>query len=110
MARLRGAYDAMHQTWPVSSPPDVLVDAMQSGDRLGYHPEKAPEELAHFHDVLPQAQAALETIGQGFAQRLDDYAKRMSRENWRPPDMDAQKQHRLDSLAKALKQIAEAGK
>ena len=64
MTRLRGAYDAMHQTWPMSSPPDVLIDAMQSGDRLGYHPESAREELAHFHEVLPQAQAAVAKLAQ----------------------------------------------
>ena len=110
MIRLRGAYDAMHQTWPLSSPPDILEDAMQSGDRLSYHPEKAAEELAHFHQVLPQAQAAIETIAAGFAQRLDDFAKRMSRDNWRPADMDAQKQHRLDSMARAQKLVSEAGK
>jgi alpha-glucosidase len=109
MTRLRGAYDAMNSTWPVSSPPDVLVNAMQSGDRLGYHPEKAREELAHFQEVLPQAQAALDALGKDFAQRMDDYAKRMSSSNWRPADMDAQKQHRLDSMARAQKQAAEAG-
>ena len=52
MTRLRGAYDAMNQTWPVSEPPDTLVYAMQAGDRLGYHPENAQTEIAHFHDVL----------------------------------------------------------
>ena len=110
MTRLRGAYDAMNRTWPVSSPPDILVDAMQSGDRLGYYPEKAQAEMAHFHQALPQAQAELETIAQTFSQRMDDYAKRMSKTNWRPEDMNAEKQGRLDALAKAQKQLAEAGK
>jgi alpha-glucosidase len=108
MTRLRGAYDAMHQTWPVSSPPDILVDAMQAGDRLGYHPEKATEEIAHFHEVLPQAQSAVETIGQTFAQRLDDALKHMG--NNKLQDAEAQKQHRLDAMAKAQKQVSEAGK
>ena len=96
MTRLRGAYEAMHQSWPLSSPPDVLMDATQSGDRLGYHPERATEELAHFHDVLPQAQAAIQAIGQGFAQR--------------PPDAGPERQRRLDAMARAQKQVAEAGK
>ena len=47
MSRLRGAYDALNTMSRMTSPPDPLVDAMQSGDRLGYHPEKATEELAH---------------------------------------------------------------
>ena len=108
MTRLRGAYDAMHQTWPLSSPPDLLVDAMQAGDRLGYHPEKAKEEIAHFHMVLPQAKAAIETIGQTYAQRLDDTIKHMGSN--KPADLDAQKQHRLDAMARAQKQVNEAGK
>ena len=52
MTRLRSAYDALQQTSPVSAAPDPLIDAMQSGDRISYHPERAPEEIAHFHDVL----------------------------------------------------------
>ncbi len=108
MMRLRGAYDSMHQTGFLASPPDLLIDAMQSGDRLGYHPEKATEELAHFHEVLSQAQSAIETIAQGFAQKLDDAAKHMG--NNHPPDMDAQKQHVLDAMSKAQKLSSEAGK
>lgn len=110
MIRLRGAYDAMHQTWPVSAPPDELIDAMQAGDRLGYHPEKAAAELAHFHQVLPQAQAALAGIAQNFPARMEEVANWMSKSNWRPEDMNAQKQHRFDALARAQKQAAEAGK
>ncbi len=108
MVRLRGAYDAMHQTWPVSSPPDILVDAVQSGDRLGYHPEKATEELAHFHQVLPQAQNEIDTISRGFSQRVEDAVKQMGAN--RPADADVQKQHRLDAMAKAQKLVSEAAK
>jgi len=110
MTRLRAAYDALHQTWPMSSPPDILVDAMQSGDRLGYHPETAPAELAHFHQVLPLAQDAVSKLGDGFTQRIEDFVKRMSQEDWKPADMDAQKQHRIDAMVKAQKQVIEAGK
>jgi alpha-glucosidase len=112
MTRLRGAYDAMHQTWPVSDPPDVLVDAMQAGDRLSYHPEKAIEEIAHFHEVLPKAQATIAEIGSTFAQHLEDYTKRLTASNWRPAGMDmkAQKQRRLDAVARAAKLVTEAGK
>jgi alpha-glucosidase (family GH31 glycosyl hydrolase) len=110
MTRLRGAYDALHATWPVSDPPDVLVDTMQSGDRLGYHPERAAEEIAHFHDVLPKAQAAIDEVGTTFADRMNDYAKRMAGSNWRPEDSNAQKQLRLDAMARAQKLASEAGK
>jgi alpha-glucosidase len=110
MTRLREAYDAINQTLPVAVPPDILIDAMQSGDRLGYHPERAQEEIAHLHQILPQAQAAVNALSQGFAQRLDEIAKSMARNHWGPADLEAQKQSREDAIAKAQKVVMEAGK
>lgn len=108
MDRLRGAYDAMQLTWPVSSPPDALIDAMQTGDRLTYHSERIQLELVHLREVLPQAQAALDPVAKDFQERMDTYARQMSRSILRPEDMEAQKQHRLDSLNRAQKLVAEA--
>ena len=71
MTRLRGAYDAMQQTWPVAGPPDALVDAMQTGDRLSYYPERIAAELAHLHDALAQAQADVAALDKDFEQRLE---------------------------------------
>jgi len=96
MTRLRGAYDALRQTFPVSDAPDILVDAMQAGDRLGYHPEQAQEEIVRFHKVLSQAQAAVAEIDKDLAQRTKE------------TDTDAQKQHRLDAAARAHRQVNEA--
>ncbi len=110
MTRLRGAYDAMNQAGPVASPPDVLVDAMQSGDRLGYHPEKAAEELAHFHQVLPAAQSALSGIQKDFAARLDEMNKRMPKDNPKAAEIEAQNQHRQEAVTRAQKLAGEAGK
>lgn len=110
MTRLRGAYDALHRTWPVSSPPDILVDAMQSGDRLGYHPENAPQEIAHFHQVMTEAQAALEAAAPEFQQRVEEAARNISHVNPKPAEVDEQKQRRLDAMSKARKQLSEAGK
>ena len=111
MTRLRGTYDAIYQT-SIAAPPDLLIDAMQAGDRLGYHPERATAEIAHFHDVLPKAQAAVAAISADFAQRLEDIAKRQMASNHRPAgvDFEAQKQHRLDAMARAQQQMTEAGK
>jgi hypothetical protein len=80
---------------------------MQSGDRLGYDPEKATDELKHFHETLPQAQGAIEAVAKGFAERLNEEAQRISPAH-RPSDMDAQKQHRLDALARAQTLVGEA--
>ena len=113
MTRLRGAYDALQQTWPVSAPPDLLIDAMQTGDRLGYHPERAAEEIARLHELLPQAQAAVAGINANFAQRLDE-VQSMRKEagvgRSIGVDFEAQKQQRLDAMARALRQVKEAGK
>jgi alpha-glucosidase len=110
MARLRATYDALNGMWPVATPPDVLIDAMQAGDRLGYHPEHAEEELAHFHKTLPQAQASVAQLSQSVKDRLEELANRVRRDPTHPTDLDAQRERRLDALARAQKQAAEAGK
>jgi len=111
MTRLHGAYDAIQQTWPVvDAPPDALIDAMQTGDRLGYHPERAAEEIAHFHEELPRAQAAVAAIEPTFAQKMDDYARQMATNPFRPADMQAEEQRRTDALDRAERLVNEAGK
>jgi alpha-glucosidase len=110
MTRLRGAYDALQQSSPVAVPPDELIDAMQTGDRLGYHPERATEEIEHFHETLPKAQAAVEAVSATFAQKLDDYAKRNANNPLRPADMEAAKQIRLDNLHRAERLVGETEK
>jgi alpha-glucosidase len=111
MARLRGAYDALNQT-VIAPPPDILIDAMQTGDRLGYHPERGVVELAHFRDVLPKALSAVDAIDADFAQRLDAEIKREQASSWQSigVDFDAQRQHRLAAMAKGRRQEDEAGK
>jgi alpha-glucosidase (family GH31 glycosyl hydrolase) len=112
MTRLRGAYDGMNDTMPVSEPPDVLVEAMQTGDRLSYHPERAVEEIAHLNQILPQAQAAVAQIDSGFAARLDAYiarAKAYPRFDF-PVDYEAEAKRRLDAMARAHLLSEDAGK
>jgi alpha-glucosidase len=58
MARLRRTYDSLQQTLPLTRPSDPLIEAMQTGDRIGYHPERAAKEIAHLLDILPAAQSA----------------------------------------------------
>jgi Glycosyl hydrolases family 31/Domain of unknown function (DUF5110) len=98
MARLRAAYDAMQQTWPVSSPPDSLVDAMQTGDRLVYHPERAMDEMTHFHEVLPKAVEAVHRNALDFSLRVQQYVKLMENIPLRPSDLDAERQARVDEM------------
>jgi len=110
MTRLRGAYDALQKTWPVAAPPDPLIDAMQTGDRLGYHPENATAEIEHLHQVLIDAQQAVDRIQSTFASRLDDYSKHLSTDNLRGIDLEAQKKNRLDAMTRAVQLLQQAGR
>ncbi len=110
MARLRGTYDALNMTPPAAAPPDILIDAMQTGDRIGYHPELAQKEIAHFHQVLPQAQAAVSKVVEEAQKRLDELAQRTSRHNAGQIDIQAEKQKRADALSRAAKLVSDAGK
>jgi alpha-glucosidase len=112
MTRLRGAYDALQATSPVSGPPDALIDPMQTGDRLSYHPETAPAEIARFRQTLPKAQAAVAQIGAAFDSQLEDHLLRYSPERWLPGGMNlpALKQSRREAMTRALKLAAEAGR
>ncbi len=55
MARLRETYDILNGLWPQGWSPDPLIDAMQTGDRIGYHPETAFAEVS----ALPAKLAGL---------------------------------------------------
>ncbi len=114
MSRLRGVYDALNTMSRMTAPPDPLVDAMQSGDRLGYHPENAVEEIAHFHAVLSQAQSAVTGMDNQVRQRMEEVLKWVQEEQRNMGgdtlNPDAQRQRWLDALSRAEKLMAEAGK
>ncbi len=112
MTRLRGAYDAIQQTWPVvQSPPDPLIDAMQTGDRLGYHPERAAQEIAHFYAVLPKARAAVAAIQPDFAQNMENYAQQaMKNPLTHPANIQVEEQQRTDAIDRAERLMNDVGK
>jgi alpha-glucosidase len=110
MTLLRGAYDAMQATGPVAGPSLALIDAMQSGDRLSYYPEKIDGELAHFSDALKQAQADLATLDKEFEKRLSDNSRRIGGATQAPADVESEKQKRRDALHRAEALLAEAAK
>lgn len=112
MTRLRGTYDALQKTSPVAAPPDPLIDAMQTGDRLGYHPERAQEEIEHLHAVLPKAVAAVDAINATFPQKVDEQIKRFAPQRLLPGglDLDAMRQSRMDAMAQAEKLVHEVDK
>jgi alpha-glucosidase (family GH31 glycosyl hydrolase) len=46
LARLRETYNILNAAWPTAGSPDALIDAMQTGDRIGYRPETAFAEVS----------------------------------------------------------------
>jgi alpha-glucosidase len=46
LTRLRETYDILNAAWPAAGSPDPLIDAMQTGDRISYHPETAFAEVS----------------------------------------------------------------
>ena len=59
LSRLRAAYDTLNRQWPLAWSPDNLIDAMQTGDRIGYRPFTARDEIARF---AAKYQAALSAV------------------------------------------------
>ncbi len=110
MTRLRGAYDALQQSSPFAFAPQALIVAMQTGDRLGYHPEDATKEIAHFHAMLSEAQASVSMLEKDFFDDLDKNASRISAANPGSIEFEAQKQRRIDTFKRAELLVSEAGK
>ncbi len=111
MARLRETYNALNMTPPAATPPDILIDAMQTGDRMGYHPELAQKEIAHFREVMPQALRSRQHCKSAKGQkRLEEFAQHPPRNEAGPVDIQAEIQKRADALARAAKLVTEAGK
>ena len=112
IARLRAAYSAMRSLSPVADAQDPLIHAMETGDRLTYHPEKAVEEIAAFHANLPAARSSVEDAGKGFEQRIDETIAWMRKEEWRPAGIDwaAERRKRIDALARAISLVTDAAR
>ncbi|HEY3381912.1 MAG TPA: TIM-barrel domain-containing protein [Vicinamibacterales bacterium] len=53
MRRLRDLHDVVNGRWPKSVPPDVLLHAVQTGNRMSLEPTEAQAELAMLARELP---------------------------------------------------------
>jgi hypothetical protein len=110
MTRLSGVDDALQQTGPVAGPSNALVDAMQTGDRISYYPDRIDAELAHFHKALAKAQADVAGLDKEFEQRLSDTSRRIGGSTWAPADIESEKQKRRDALHRAEALLGEVAK
>jgi alpha-glucosidase len=81
MTRLREAYDTLNQTWPIGWSPDDLIDAMQTGDRLSYHPELAATQIPQLYATLPKVLASIDDLEKNFSeQERQALAERLKQE------------------------------
>ncbi len=62
LARLRETYDLLNANWPVAWSPDGLVSAMQTGDRIGYFPKTALDEVSGLQKKLTALPELIEAM------------------------------------------------
>lgn len=62
MTRLRAATDVLQESAQQLNVPDALLEALQTGDRLGYHPERVEAEIARLHTLVGQVCRLTPTI------------------------------------------------
>jgi hypothetical protein len=81
MTRLREAYNTLNQLWPLGWSPDVLVDAMQTGDRLSYDPRLAAEQVPRLNAMVSKVAAGIDQLQQQVSeQQRQAMAKRLNQE------------------------------
>jgi alpha-glucosidase len=107
MTRLREAYDSLNETWPLGWSPDELIDAMQSGDRLSYHPNTAAKELTHYSEVLSKAEGQVQALTKGLSQeQMEKVAARVG-QDWRSDVVKKKISEYNDRVARAAAEIAD---
>jgi alpha-glucosidase len=107
MTRLREAYDTLNQTWPIAWSPDELIDAMQTGDRLSYHPETAGEQLSHYREVFPKAMAKVNDLAKPPSQKDIEVLARRFRVDANSPEVRKKVTDYSDHVARANASLAD---
>lgn len=62
LARLRRILPLLNGLWPQEWSPDILIEAAQTGNRIGLHPEKTLEELQHLKEIMPEVIRQVEAL------------------------------------------------
>jgi len=97
MTRLRETYDILNAGWPVSWSPDPLIDAMQTGDRIGYNPEIAWTEVS----ALPEKLAGLASIIDALHRKASSPAFARMKQSKNHPGPSLEEYNRLVDVALA---------
>jgi alpha-glucosidase len=112
MTRLKEIYQAMRDTSPAGDATNFVIDAYETGDRIGYHPERAAAEIAHFHEILPKARASVEQMDSTFDSHVEEKIRMYSPQRWVPGALDVPelKKYRTAAMRRAAKLMEDAGK
>jgi len=109
MTRLHSAVETIQHAWPFSRVPEELIDAAQTGDRLGYYPAKAGEIAAHYHEVLPKAQSQVAAIAKaGISDEQKQVLAKALGDTWNTPEVRAAVADYSNKTARALAAVNDA--
>lgn len=98
LVRLRQAYDLLANDYPATAAvPDALTVPMQTGDRLGYHPETAQREL----DGFAAKYRAAVSVTEAMEVQSEPATKAVSGAPSAGPEAERSRSHQ-ERLAKAL--------
>jgi alpha-glucosidase len=109
MTRLREAYDTLNQNWPLGWSPDELVDAMQTGDRLSYHPENAGEQLARLGNLLPKVIASVADLSNQSSEKQRQVVIRKLSKEYKSNEVKGVAARFQNNLARAKATLADTG-
>jgi alpha-glucosidase (family GH31 glycosyl hydrolase) len=85
--RLRAAYDTLRANFPLDGPSDDLIDALQTGDRLSYHPGSASVELKRFSTLLAAVAGASAAQGSGLSPAQAERYRAVMKSRWDTDEM-----------------------
>jgi len=90
MTRLKDARYTLQHSWPFSNVPDELVDAAQTGDKLGYYPQDVDKILEHYREVLPKAKASVDEMAKiGISGEQRQALEKRFGATWQTPEVQA---------------------
>jgi alpha-glucosidase len=109
MTRLNEARYTLQHSWPFGNVPDEVVDAAQTGDKLGYYPQDAAKILAHYREVLPKAKASVdEMVKTGISTDQRKALEKRFGDTWRTPEVQAAVADYTNKLKRAQTDINDA--
>ena len=108
MTRLRQAYDALNAAWPITWSADSLIDAMQTGDRLTYHPENIQEEIARFTQTYAHSTDWIKTQIENAKGSDSDLAKKLDAAKSRTDISEEEVAHYRLMLNRALADVEDS--